>query len=96
MEIIDWIKKWYLNHCDGDWEHNYGITIQTIDNPGWEVMIDLKETEHEDLICDNHLQVNSDNDWYSYKIENSKFIAYGDPEKLDTILIKFKELIDNF
>lgn len=34
MEIIDWIKKWYLNHCNGDWEHNYGITIQTIDNPG--------------------------------------------------------------
>ena len=73
----------------------YWYTFQLKFTPGWEVMIDLKETEHEDLICDNHLKANSDNDWYSYKIENSKFIAYGDPEKLDTILMKFKELIDN-
>ncbi len=31
-------------HCDGDWEHSYGITIDTLDNPGWKVSIDLSDT----------------------------------------------------
>ncbi len=30
--------------CDGDWEHTYGITVSTSDNPGWIVDIDIEGT----------------------------------------------------
>ena len=33
-DLFSWIEKWYANNCNGDWEHSYGITIETLDNPG--------------------------------------------------------------
>lgn len=33
--IFEWLQKWYKSQCDGDWEHEYGIKIETVDNPGW-------------------------------------------------------------
>jgi Immunity protein 53 len=33
-----------LGHCDGDWEHSSGVSIGTIDNPGWSLDVELAET----------------------------------------------------
>jgi hypothetical protein len=41
------LQAWYASHCDGDWEHGYGIEIGTLDNPGWRVKVDLTDTELE-------------------------------------------------
>jgi hypothetical protein len=41
---IEWLMQWYLDHCDSDWEHSYGVEIGTLDNPGWTLKIDLKDT----------------------------------------------------
>lgn len=30
--------------CNGDWEHSYGIAIETLDNPGWMVSIEIQDT----------------------------------------------------
>jgi Immunity protein 53 len=30
--------------CNGDWEHQYGVCIETLDNPGWIVKVDLEGT----------------------------------------------------
>ncbi|MBY0204438.1 Imm53 family immunity protein [Paenibacillus cucumis (ex Kampfer et al. 2016)] len=35
METLAWIQHRYDQNCDGEWEHVYGVKIQTIDNPGW-------------------------------------------------------------
>ena len=43
--MINWLENWYSSQCDGSWEHFYGIKIETLDNPGWAVEIDLCETE---------------------------------------------------
>jgi hypothetical protein len=40
-----WLVNWYVSQCDGEWEHDYGITLGTLDNPGWELRIDLAETD---------------------------------------------------
>ena len=44
MKELEWLEQWYEKTCDGDWEHIYGISIDTLDNPGWRVRIDLRET----------------------------------------------------
>ncbi|UCH44768.1 MAG: hypothetical protein JSV11_10785 [Nitrospiraceae bacterium] len=41
MNNFDRLNRWYINQCNGDWEHQYGIVIETLDNPGWRVKIDL-------------------------------------------------------
>jgi len=38
------LEDWYASVCDGDWEHTYGVKIGTLDNPGWTVDIDLRQT----------------------------------------------------
>ena len=43
-DAIGRLMRWYASHCDGEWEHAYGITIETLDNPGWRIKIDLKDT----------------------------------------------------
>jgi len=41
---MNWLQQWYLAQCDGEWEHGFGITIETIDNPGWSVQICVEGT----------------------------------------------------
>ena len=38
------LQQWYLSNCNGDWEHTYGVSIGTLDNPGWSVKIELTGT----------------------------------------------------
>jgi hypothetical protein len=41
---LDWLNKWYVSQCNGNWEHTYGVRIDTLDNPGWSLSVDLTET----------------------------------------------------
>lgn len=43
-ENVTWLMQWYLAECNDDWEHSYGVKIDTLDNPGWTIKIDLRET----------------------------------------------------
>jgi Immunity protein 53 len=44
LDNISWLEDWYETQCDGDWEHQHGLKIDTLDNPGWQVQIDLDGT----------------------------------------------------
>jgi hypothetical protein len=48
-DVVGWLQQWYRTQCDGDWEHHAGITITSLDNPGWLVRIQLRGTalEHQ-------------------------------------------------
>jgi hypothetical protein len=41
QEAIAAIDNWYLSQCDESWEHRYGAKIETTDNPGWWLNIDI-------------------------------------------------------
>jgi len=44
MDELRELQDWYLSQCDGDWEHQNGINIVSLDNPGWTVDIALAES----------------------------------------------------
>ena len=44
MDPLARLRVWYARHCNGVWEHASGITIQSCDNPGWWVKVDLAGT----------------------------------------------------
>ncbi len=94
MNAFEYMKEWYKKNCDGDWEHQYGIKINTVDNPGWEVRIDLAFTGLEDVEIEYELIQNCDDDWYGFSVKNKIFDAAGDPEKLETLLEKFREIAE--
>lgn len=94
MEILDWVQQWFKSNCDGEWEHGQGIQIITLDNPGWEIEIDISKTSVAFLDLKWILNEKSKQDWYGVKIENQKFYAAGDATKLTFLLGLFKEMIE--
>ena len=91
MNILRWIAEWYSSNCDESREHSYGVKIDTLDNPGWDVKIDLMETPLENREFEVYEIDNGDDDWIRCQVENHVFHGVGDPYKLETILLKFKE-----
>ena len=94
METINWIEKWFLSQCDGAWEHSYSLKIESSDNPGWAISIDIAETELADLEIPYHLTEYAPNDWYGIKVENQVFEAFGDPMKLEFLLKEFRRIAE--
>lgn len=94
MEIINWINEWYNSQCDGDWEHEYGIEINTIDNPGWQVKIDITNTSMDGFECEYLLSEKSDDDWCGFSVKDNVFNGAGDPSKLGVLLTTFRELVE--
>ncbi len=43
-DVLERLERWYAAQCNGDWEHTYGITIETLDNPGWNFKAELRDT----------------------------------------------------
>jgi hypothetical protein len=84
--MIKALEQWYSKHCDGDWEHNYGVKIDTLDNPGWCVSIDLTGTELEKK-CFSEIKVErSGNDWYHCSVNENIFIGRCGPSNLTETL----------
>lgn len=94
MEIIRWIENWYKQQCDGEWEHDYGVHIYTVDNPGWLINISVMYTTLEDVELDVDNTEKSEDDWFQYRIKDGEYFAAGDPNKLLFLLEKFKEIAE--
>ncbi len=75
MESFSLLEKWYSAHCDGDWEHQYGLSLETLDNPGWKLEIDLSGTEAEHRTLAPVKVTRTESDWIRYWIDNKKFHA---------------------
>lgn len=96
-DLLKWMQEWYYSQCNDEWEHGYGITIETIDNPGWSIRIDLKETALENKPFGN-IDVDNDDpdeqhdiDWYACSVSNGIFEGVCGPRHLSTIIEIFKK-----
>lgn len=43
--LLQALQAWYATQCDGEWEHNHGIEIESCDHDGWWVRIGLVGTD---------------------------------------------------
>ncbi|MFJ1288325.1 Imm53 family immunity protein, partial [Acinetobacter baumannii] len=84
--------NWFLQECDGDWEHENQIKIETVSNPGWHVVIDLNGTSLEKASFESQ-DNKAEDDWYFISIKNRQFVATCDMKRLDFVLLKFLELV---
>jgi hypothetical protein len=100
MNELVQLQKWYFSQCNGDWEHQYGISIVTLDNPGWSVQIDLAETNFESKafkpieIGVGAESVQDSPDWVSCKVERQQFVGHCGPLHLMTVLGMFLDWKD--
>lgn len=88
---LAWLMEWYSRQCDGDWEHGNGIDIGTIDNPGWFLKVDLKDTELENKEFKNIKIDRSENNWFFCCVRDKKYEGHGGPLNLSELLQIFEE-----
>lgn len=31
-DVWTWLQSWYVGRCDGEWEHEFGVSIGALDN----------------------------------------------------------------
>jgi hypothetical protein len=86
---IDALQTWYAAQCDGDWEHEYGVEITTLDNPGWMLRVNLVGTALEGKELVGELNERTETDWFDVKSDGQTFIAAGGPHKLTTLIDEF-------
>ncbi len=93
-DILQRLIGWYYGRCDGEWEHSWGVSIGTLDNPGWRVRIDLVDTPWESkefakssrgLECEDP----DDPDWWICEVRDGAFHAHCGPGHLGLCLRTF-------
>lgn len=87
---IEWLQQWYRDRCNGSWEHDNGIRIDTLDNPGWSVRIDLAGTALESTAMTTVVHDRGEADWIRLEVKDGQFVGHGDPDKLAEICIAFQ------
>ena len=88
-DTLSALADWYSSNCNGDWEHQYGIRIDTLDNPGWSVRIDLSGTALESKLFERVETERSSGDWLHCRVEKFTFMAWGGPSNLEEMLRRF-------
>jgi hypothetical protein len=88
------LADWYAAQCNGEWEHRYGVSIQSTDNPGWWVKIDLVGT----ALAERSFATLSDgvetdgpkgSRWLRCYVADGVWNGAGDETRLDEILGRF-------
>lgn len=97
LNHVEWLQNWYGERCNGEWEHSYGVSIGTLDNPGWSVKIDLKGTPFEST---EMAPVKTDSgseaapDWMYCRVSDSQFLGVGDSHKLVKLIGVFRSWVE--
>ena len=98
---LDWLMNWYVHECNNDWEHSYGIKIDTLDNPGWTIEIDLRETSLEGCPFESNQGEPAGNldewrelgSWWTANADGVRFKAACGPTDLLTVIGVFREWV---
>jgi len=95
MSALARLEAWYQRQCNGDWEHTYGVNVGTLDNPGWSLVVDLEDTNLENVPFDEVGEnVGPDShpdgdDWFSCRVVNRQWKGFGGPHKLSKLIEEF-------
>jgi len=92
---LERLSEWYLRHCNGDWEHGFGFSISTLDNPGASIKIDLEDTELHKIPFEEIKQDrDSEDHWLVCRRTETVFEAYGAATRFEDMLKIFLDWAD--
>lgn len=92
--VMSTLVSWYTQQCDGEWEHDNGVRIVTLEDPrGWMLEIDLTDTTCASIAAPRKVIERSRTDWVSIEIEDGHFRARGGPANLTELISSFSQLV---
>lgn len=98
--VLPRLERWYAARCDGAWEHDWGIKIETLDNPGWLVRIDLTGTPWAGRVYPTRKEGIDEAgrpvapSWIHCFTQDGLFLGAGDTSKLPTLLGLFLDWVE--
>jgi hypothetical protein len=90
--LLAWLEDYYASRCDGAWEHDHGVQIDTLDNPGWRVQGVQVVVGPDCPSAADHVE-RTETNWISYKVEKGRFIGHSGPKNLAELLAVLQNLI---
>jgi len=99
MQVWSELLEWWQKQCDGEWEREFGLTVQSMADPGWIVKVDLAYTNYNLTKFKPVSTKSSDADWMECKIEQAgvwspdaefcHFVGMGGSNNLENIIRYF-------
>ena len=77
VEDLRNLAAWYSDQCDGKWEHTHGVTIETLDNPGRRLRVDLAGTSLVGRTARRITTESNATDWTISWVEDNVFPPVG-------------------
>jgi hypothetical protein len=95
LDGLHWLQEFLVLRANDEWEHTYGVDIKSIDNPGWRVKIDFKQSGKTYQPFERTEIERSDSDWVHYWIdeETASFHGAGGSRNLVEIFDAFRAFI---
>ncbi|MCY7296084.1 immunity 53 family protein [Alteromonas sp. a30] len=95
MNTLEKIMNWYASNCDGDWEHSFGVKIDTLDNPGWTIQVDIAETGLSGKCFDEVDIQRSETNWIYCNVSDDVFKGAGGTSNLEELIKVFLNWAEN-
>ena len=86
MDSIKKLQSILSHFVNGQWEHEDGLIIQTLDNPGWMVRVSLFGTFLQDQDFTTIEEEISDKNWYVCRVKYGYFEGFGGVNNLENIV----------
>ena len=91
--LLDWVQRWFISNCNGDWEHGYGINMEYTKETGWYVYFNVNHTSMYDCKFDKK-DKKGKKKWLTFEVNENSFIGRGDSSKLEEILQTFHDWVE--
>ncbi len=91
VSSFEFFQRWYAEQCNGDWEHEFGVRITTLDNPGWHVVADLVDTDLEGRTLGRSKEEPGEGRWIWASSDGERYESSCDLHSLDDALSRFRE-----
>jgi hypothetical protein len=93
-ESFDWLQRFFLSNCDGEWEHEYGCKIDTMSDPGWILKFDLTGTPFETKLLEPLEDKASPTVWLKCRAEDGVFVAQCSPRRLAECIDILRDVVE--
>lgn len=94
MDNLSWLDNFFASLCDGEWESEYGLTIESVNNPGWMVRIDLDGTGLNPATFRPVSDQRDDRNWVECKVQEGTWLGGGGLGNLDEVLSIFRAWVE--
>ncbi|MGA2103691.1 MAG: Imm53 family immunity protein [Candidatus Sulfotelmatobacter sp.] len=89
------LERWYARQCNGAWELGSGIRIESLDNPGWQVHISLRDTKKQRAQLWKVRIDRDERNWIHYWIDGQVFHIACGPTNLSEAIGIFVDWFDS-